>query len=468
VNHLITGEVIDPADNHSGLRCMQYTDSPSAPPSPSNKRKGHPRIVLLAIALLGLGSFAFYKQQGTTPQSGPGGGRGAAAQRGTTVTVATVQTGDIGNYINALGYVTPVYTVTVRSRVDGELLSVKYREGEFVQEGDVLAQIDPRLFQAQLLQTEGQYERDKAALDQAYIDLARYKEAYARNAIPKQTLDIQQATVHQDEGTLKIDEAQIQTAKVNLQYCTIKSPITGRVGLRLVDPGNIVHAADANGIVVVTKLQPITVVFSVAEDQLGQIQKQLGHGRHLAVDALDRTQQTTLASGTVSIFDNQIDATTGTVRFRAMFSNQNNALFPNQFVNAHLLVDTQHGVNLVPSAAIQRNGDSAYVYVVNPDQTVKMRPVTVGTSNEDVTAVDGVNPGEVVVTDGFDKLQDAAKVIVQKNNGKGKGDDQGDQQDGQKDNQQNSAPDNSKQEPGKQGGQSGGQQGGGPKPGGQN
>jgi len=170
---------------------------------------------------LGIGSFAFYQQQGKTQQSGPGNGRNAAAQRGVTVTVATVQTGDIGNYINALGYVTPVYTVTVRSRVDGELLSVKYREGEFVHQGDILAELDPRLFQAQLLQAEGQYERDKAALDQAYIDLTRYKEAYARNAIPKQTLDIQQATVHQDEGTLKIDQAQIQTAQVNLQYCKL-------------------------------------------------------------------------------------------------------------------------------------------------------------------------------------------------------------------------------------------------------
>ena len=238
--------------------------------------------------------------------------------------------------------------------------------------------------------------------------------------------------------------------------------------LRLLDPGNIVHAADANGIVVVTKLQPITVVFSVSEDYLTQIRGQLGHGKRLPVDALDRTQQTTLASGSVSVFDNQIDATTGTLRFRALFANQNSALFPNQFVNAHLLVDTVHNANLVPSAAIQRNGDSAYVYVVNPDQTVKIHPVTLGISNEDVTAVDGVNPGDTIVTDGFDKLQDGAKIIVQTNAGKNNGQQNGDQKDNTTGTPgEDSHPGDAKPDSGKQGDQSSGQ-GGTPKPGGQN
>jgi multidrug efflux system membrane fusion protein len=296
--------------------------------------------------------------------------------------------------------------------VDGQLLSVNFREGDMVRKDQVLAQLDPRPFQAQLLTAEGQYERDKALLDQAHIDLDRFRAAYAKDAIPKQQLDVQQATVYQDEGILKLDQGQLDSAKVNLSYCTISSPITGRVGLRLVDPGNIVHAADTNGLLVVTQIQPIAVVFSVAEDYLGRIQPQLRRGRRLSVDALDRTQQAKLGTGSVSAIDNLIDATTGTVRLKSVFQNQNGALFPNQFVNSRLLIDTLRGVTLIPTAAIQRNDTATFVYVVNPDQTVAMRNVTVTGTDGDTSAVQEIDPGEIVVIDGFDKLQDGARISI--------------------------------------------------------
>jgi multidrug efflux system membrane fusion protein len=315
-------------------------------------------------------------------------------------------------YVNALGYVTPIFTITVRTRVDGQLLNVNYREGDMVRKDQVLAQIDPRPFQAQLLTAQGQYERDKALLDQAHIDLDRFRAAYAKDAIPKQQLDIQQATVYQDEGILKLDQGQLDSARVNLSYCTISSPITGRVGLRLVDPGNIVHAADANGLLVVTQIQPIAVVFSVAEDYLGRIQRQLRRGRRLSVDALDRAQQTRLGTGSVSAIDNLIDATTGTVRLKSVFQNQSGALFPNQFVNSRLLIDTLRGVTLIPTAAIQRNDTATFVYVVDPDETVTIRNVTVTGTDGDTSAVDEINPGEIVVIDGFDKLQDGSRISI--------------------------------------------------------
>ncbi len=335
----------------------------------------------------------------------------APSRPAVAVVIAAAEKGNIGVYLNALGTVTPVYTVTVQSRVDGQLMSVNYQEGQMVREGDLLAEIDPRPFQAQLTQAEGQFARDKALLENAYIDLDRYKEAYARKAIPRQTLDTQVATVHQLEGTVKFDQGQVDSAKVQLAYCRITSPISGRVGLRLVDPGNIVSASGTGGLLVITQLQPITVIFSVAQDYLPNIQQQLRRGHRLEVEAFDRTQQKRLATGSLLTLDNLIDTTTGTIRLKSIFPNKDNSLFPNQFVNARLLIETQRGATLVPTAAIQRNAQSAYVFVVNHDQTAAMRNISVGTTEGNVTAVEGVSPGDIVAVDGFDKLQDGVKVV---------------------------------------------------------
>jgi membrane fusion protein, multidrug efflux system len=343
--------------------------------------------------------------------------KASSTQRSVPVNVATARTGDIGVYIDAIGTVTPVYTVSVTSRVQGEIMSVNYREGQIVHKGDSLVEIDPRPYEAALTQAQGQLAHDEALLNEARIDLDRYKAALDRNAIAKQQYDDQVQIVAQYEGTVKNDEGTLANAKVNLVYCHITSPINGRVGLRLVDPGNIVQANSTTPLVVITQLQPITVIFSVAEDYLPQIEQQLRAGHRMTVEALDREQKKKIAQGYLLTVDNQIDTTTGTVRLKAEFPNADNALFPSQFVNSHLLVQTQRGATLVPTAAIQRNAEGAYVYVLGKDQTASIRTVTAGTTDGDTTAVDGVKTGEIVAVNGFDKLQDGIKVSVRSGQG---------------------------------------------------
>jgi multidrug efflux system membrane fusion protein len=328
------------------------------------------------------------------------------------VSVAQVKLGSINIYLDNIGTVTPVYTVTVASRVAGALTEVRFKEGQMVKKGELLAVIDPLPYQAVVLQAQGQLARDQALLKNARLDLVRYQNSYKEHSVPEQQVATQQALVEQDMGVLKLDEGNLAAAQVNLDYTRIVSPIDGRVGLRTVDPGNIVPADGTTGLVTITQLQPITVIFTIAEDDLAQVTEQMPTGHALPVDALDRTKQHKLATGTLLTIDNEINTTTGTVRARATFPNTHNELFPNQFVNTRLLVKTLTQVNLVPEAAIQRNNDIAFVYVVQPNDTVQSVNVKILATEAEISAVTGVTPNQQIVTDGFDKLQNGLKIVI--------------------------------------------------------
>ena len=335
----------------------------------------------------------------------------AAVKPSVTTTVTTAVKGNIGIYLDAIGTVTPVYTSSITAQASGVLTAVHYSEGQLVQKGDALIDIDPRPYQAQLLQAEGALERDKNILAQAQMDLERYRTAWAGNAIPKQLLDDQEKIVLQDQGTVKNDQGTVNYDQVQLSYCHITAPIAGRVGLRLVDPGNVVQATGATVLVVITQVQPTTVIFTMAEDSLGQVQARMRQMHTLPVEAWDRSQTTQIATGKLFTIDNQIDTTTGTVKLRALFDNKNGALFPNQFVNTRLLVNTLQGVTLVPTASIQHNGEVAFLYVI-ANGTARVRNITAGAANGGMTAVEGINPGEVVATSSYDKLQAGSRIVV--------------------------------------------------------
>jgi membrane fusion protein, multidrug efflux system len=398
-------------------------DSP--PPEKREPRKKHhgwiwTLLVLVLVAVL-LFLWLGRKKPKTTPPPP------------IAITTTNVRRGDIDVAVSALGSVLPVYTVGISPRVDGQLVKVSYTEGELVKSNDLLAVIDPEPYEALEMQAEGQLARDNALLDIARIDLQRYQAAYEKKAIPQQQVADQEGVVHQDEGTVKIDQGLVTNAQVQLAYCYIRAPISGRVGLRLIDPGNVVHAANTNALLVIAQLQPITVVFNVAEDLLPQIQKQAQAGHSMTVEAYDRADSKKIATGQYLTMDNLIDTATGTIRIKAIFTNEDLMLFPNQFVNARLVIETLTNQMLVPTFAIQRNPQGSFVYVVTNrmvDETIKtngsiitnkvmsevvtMRDIKIGVSDTNSTAVEGLQENEIIAIDNFNKLGENVKVAQHK------------------------------------------------------
>jgi multidrug efflux system membrane fusion protein len=364
-------------------------------------------ILLLAIFA---GAFFYILRRKDTPAPAAGGRRGAGGAP-VTLTTATAQRGNIGVYLDAIGTVTPVYTSSITAQVSGVITAVHYKEGQIVQKGAPLIEIDSRPYRATLLQAQGLLDRDQNILAQAQMDVERYRAAWARNAIPKQTLDDQEKIVLQDQGTVKNDQGTVQFDQVQVDYCHITAPFTGRVGLRLVDPGNVVTANGTTVLAVVTQVQPITVIFTIAEDSLVQVTPRLRQKAKLVVDAYDRSALKQIATGTLLTLDNQIDTTTGTVKARASFANKDMSLYPNEFVNTRLLVRTLENATLIPSSAIQHNGQAAFVYVLQ-NNVAHMKSVKTGVTDGGTTQVDGINPGDVLANTSFDKLQDGAKVNV--------------------------------------------------------
>ena len=413
-----------------------------APPQKGRNRGVQIAVWILVLLVFAVAFFLVARHHDTTKAAAPRRGPGSGTA---TITTVTAQQGDIGVYVDAIGTVTPVYTASITSQVNGVVTAVHFREGQLVRKGDPLIEIDARPYQATLVQAQGLLERDQGILAQAQMDLDRYRDAWNRNAIAKQQLDDQEKIVMQDQGTVKNDQGTVQYDQIQVDFCHIVAPITGRVGLRLIDPGNVVQANGTTPLAVITQIQPITVIFTIPEDSLGQIEPRLRSGAKLNVDAFDRTDTKKIASGTLLTLDNQIDTTTGTVKARAQFTNKDSNLYPNEFVNARLLVNTLHKVTLLPSSAIQHNGQAAYVYVVHqgpppeaaptagagdsgkdsstksgsgtprpsgPTEIVKQVAVKVGVTDGDTSQVEGINPGDVIANSSFDKLQDNAAVVI--------------------------------------------------------
>jgi multidrug efflux system membrane fusion protein len=422
------------------------------PPTPPRKKGRQWLWILLLLVFAGILFLILRHHDDASKAAAAGGGRRGLGGP-VTLTAATAQKGDIGVYLEAIGTVTPVYTASIYNQVTGVITAVHYREGQTVQKGAPLVDIDPRQYEAQVESATGALERDTGLLAQAKMDLARYQAAWARNAIAKQTLDDQEKLVAQDEGLVKSDQGTLDYDKVQLAYCHIVAPFTGRVGLRLVDPGNLVQSSGSTVLAVVTQIQPITVVFTLAQDHLSEVLAQLHNGTHLTVDAFDREQTNKIGTGKLLALDNQIDTTTGTLKLRAQFDNSKNTLFPNQFVNTRLLVTTQHNMTLIPSSAIQHNGEVSFVYVLTPAPAgksqsqpeagsqsgsqsgaksgggqgggaggnnaprgpmyvAKVQNVKPGTTDNNITAVEGINPGDMVATSSFEKLQNGAKARI--------------------------------------------------------
>ncbi|HEY0264557.1 MAG TPA: efflux RND transporter periplasmic adaptor subunit, partial [Granulicella sp.] len=391
---------------------------PAPAAAPAKQRSKTVRVIVWVVLLL-IFAAAFYfilnrkepAQAGAAGGGGRSGRRGAAGAGPVTITEVTARKGDLGVYIDAIGTVTPVYTSSITAQANGVITAVHYREGQMVRKGDSLIDIDPRPYQAALQQAEGVLERDQNILAQTQMDVERYRAAFARNAVPKQTLDDQEKLLLQNQGTVKNDEGAVLAAKVNLSYCHITAPFDGRVGLRLVDPGNVVTANGGTILAVVTQIQPITAIFTIPEDNLSQVAPQLRQSAKLEVDAYDRSAQNKVASGTLLTLDNQIDTTTGTVKARASFVNKDLALYPNEFVNVRLLTKTLKDVTLIPSSAIQHNGSTAFVYLVQ-DGVAHMKVITPGVTDSGTTQIDGLNPGDVLANSSFEKLQDNTRVVL--------------------------------------------------------